>query len=389
MWRRLFAIAIASTLAACRACESAPAPVDVGPKLELELDALRERARVPAIGWAWVTRDSAIEGAVGMADVQAREPAGATTAFEAASIAKTVIASCVMQLVEARKLELDADVSGYVGFAVRHPHFTTPITIRELLTHTASVVDLEETQANGTVPLSDFLGSYFADAGSRGVFLDARPGTKSAYSNAGASLAALAVERVAGVRFDELARRRVFEPLGMTTTAFGRSSLPSSARVARGYSMRGAMFDEAPAPSHALWPVVDLFTTPRDLARFTRAILRGGELDGARILSAESVAAMLRVQLPDAAPAEALGWQLRTIGGRPVVGHEGEDRGASTGVYLDVEAGAGALVLANGDAFQSNDPERGRALESILDVLLGRARTSSRRDGRLRSPDAD
>jgi CubicO group peptidase (beta-lactamase class C family) len=329
---------------------------------------------VPAIGWAAVTRDAQSTGAVGLADVERREPATSTTAFEAASIAKTIIATCVMQLVEEGRLTLDADVSRYVGFPVRHPRLPAPITLRQLLTHTASIADREETRAGADVPLADFLRSYFADAGSRAVFLDAAPGASFAYSNVGPSLAALAVERVTGACFADLARARVFAPLGMHSTAFGHDALPAGTRIATPYAMRGERFVRLPPPSHALYPVVDLFSTPDDLSRFGRAILRGGEIDGVRILSNASVSEMLRVQLPEAAPGDALGWQVRTFGGRRVVGHEGEDSGASTGLYLDMASGAGAVVVANGDAFQGEDSERATALGDLVEKLLASAR---------------
>ena len=174
------------------------------------------------------------------------------------------------------------------------------------------------------------------------MFLDAAPGTSMTYSNVGPSLAALAVERVTGARFADRARARVFAPLGMQTTAFGLDALPAGARVAAPYATRGPTFVRLPAPSHVLYPVVDLFSTPRDLARFARAILRGGELDGVRILTQSSIDEMLRVQLPDAAPDDALGWQVRSFGGRRVVGHEGEDSGASTALYLDISPPAPA-----------------------------------------------
>ena len=287
------------------------------------------------------------------------------------------------------RLSLDADVSAYVGFPVRHPRLPAPITLRHLLTHTAALADREETRAPGGPALGDFLGGYFADAGARAVFLDAGPGTTMAYSNVGPSLAALAVERASGTRFADRARERVFAPLGMRATAFGQDALPAGSRVAAPYAARGDGFVRLSPPSHVLYPVVDLFSTPRDLARFARAIARGGELDDVRILSAPSVSEMLRVQLPDAAPGEALGWQARTFGGRSVVGHEGEDSGVSTGLYLDPTSGSGAIVLANGDAFQGDDGERAAAIGGLLEELLGAARSSATRESRIRSPDGD
>jgi CubicO group peptidase (beta-lactamase class C family) len=332
---------------------------------------------VPAVGWALVTRDSEASGAVGNADVEHSEPAHATTSFEAASIAKTVIAICVMQLVESGKLSLDTDVSRYVGFPVRHPRLPAAITLRHLLTHTASIADRDDTRTGGAMPLGHFLEGYFADAGSRGVFLDAGPGTSAMYSNVGPSLAALAVERVTKARFADVARVRVFEPLGMTATAFGNDALPAGTQLAAPYAAQGDGFKRLPTASHALYPVVDLFSSSRDLARLARVVLRGGELDGARILSQASVDEMFRVQLPDAAPDDALGWQVRTIGGHRVVGHEGEDAGASTGMFVDIASGVGALFLANGDAFQSDAKERATALGELLEMLLATARSSA------------
>ena len=385
--QRWLVVLLAGACASCQACgggsstedagSHAPARLDAGAPASIDVEPFRAGARVPAVGWASVTRDLESSGAVGMANVERSEPASATTAFEAASIAKTIIATCVMQLVEAKTLALDADVSSYVGFPVRHPRLPAPITLRLLLTHTASIADREETRAAGGVALGDFLAGYFADAGNRGTFLDAAPGTRMSYSNVGPSLAALAVERVTGVRFADRARARVFEPLGMKTTAFGVDALPPGVHLAAPYIARGSSFIRLPPPSHALYPVVDLFSTPRDLARFARAMLRGGELDGVRVLARESVDEMLRVQLPDAAPDDALGWQVRSFGGRRVVGHEGEDAGASTAIYLDRASGTGAILLANGDAFQGEDEARAAALGELVERLLAVQRASA------------
>ncbi len=383
MVRRLFLLVVTFGLltASCRGCAETqaaePPPADTHDanivRGAVDVEGHRARARVPAIGWAHVDLNAETCGAVGSADLEGHVAATAETAFETASIAKTVIAVCVLQLVEETRLSLDVDVSSYVGFPVRHPRRPGAVTLRHLLTHTAGIADLEETRAPGTIALGAFLGAYFADAGARGIFLDAGVGSTRSYSNVGPSLAALAVERVTGTTFGVHAKKRVFDPLRMRTTGFGRGTFPPDTKIATPYASRGESFVRLPPPSHALYPVVDLFSTPRDLARFARAILRGGELDGARILSVASVEEMLRVQLPDVAPDDALGWQIRTFAGRRVVGHEGEDTGASTGLYVDDEAGTGAVVLANGDAFQSDDETRTLALGELVAKLLASA----------------
>jgi CubicO group peptidase (beta-lactamase class C family) len=367
-------LALAIGCASCRKPAPAPAPApDASSTESLPLEAIRARARVPAVAWAHVTKVGQRSGASGLSDVEKRELATAQTPFEAASIAKPLIATCVMQLVEEGRLSLDADVSLIVGFAVRAPGTRAPVTLRQLLSHTASIADDARTGAPRTVPLGEFLAGYF-DGGARATaFFDAGPGRNVAYSNVGPALAALAVERASGARFADRVKARIFEPLRMTTATFDpppRAAVPYRARTTAGGWDASPKYDRLDPPSHALYPVVDLFASADDLGRFARAILRGGELDGARVLGEASVRQMLTVQAEGEAGGEALGWQARRFGDAGTFGHEGEDRGASTGLFVDLDRGTGAVVLTNGDAFQSDDAGRAAALAELVEVLL-------------------
>lgn len=273
-----------------------------------------------------------------------------------------------MQLVEARKLDLDTDASLYLPFRLRSPQApNVVITLRMLLAHVASIVDPEGSLAREprTTPLTRHLEDVFFDRRHRPraeAFSTAAPGTAMRYSNVGVSLAALAVERVSGEPFSSYAAAHVFVPLRMAHATYGTppndAALPHRGRT------------PLPRPSHALYPIVDLHASADDLGRFARAVLRGGELDGARILSAASVEEMLRPAFPAIAPDQALGWQIRTFADRTTVGHEGEDQGASTAMFLDRKSGAAAIVLTNGDAFTSGEASRASALDSFLTDLL-------------------
>ena len=297
----------------------------------------RERAKVPAIAYGAVTRErDALLGADGAAD--------ANTTFEAASIAKPLIAVAVMQLEAERLLDLDADVSTYVGFTVKHPTDPTPLTLRMLLTHTSSIKDDETSAAPGGPPLDSFLQKYLARPE---AFAGEGPGVKSVYSNVGPSLAALAVEVVSKTPFAQHVKKRIFDPLKMTRTTFNVPVEP--------FAPPHSGAERLPPSSHALWPVVDLFSTATDLTRFMRALLRGELVDPLKQKTMFT---------------EGLGWQMRKFGGRWVSGHEGEDKGASTGLYLDPSAGTGAVFLANGDAFTSNDPNRAKALQDLVEALF-------------------
>jgi CubicO group peptidase (beta-lactamase class C family) len=378
---------------ACGGCaDEATSRPALGPAIDIELH--RSRARVPAIAWAAFSAGSrgTSTGAVGHADIEANVLATDATPFEVASIAKMVIGVAVMQLVDEKRVSLDEDISSWVGFSVRAPGARTPITLRHLLTHTSSIIDGPETAAKRDVELGDFLHGYLADAGASSVFLDASPGAVASYSNVGPSLAAFVVERVTHMRFADRVAMQIFEPLGMTTAFFLQPSARPPRPTATPYASRGTEVLRLAPPSHALYPVVDMFASARDLVRFGRAIVRGGELDGVRILRTETVAEMLHVPF-DAAPDDALGFQVRTFGGARVFGHEGEDVGASTGLYIDLAAHTGAVVLANGDAFHSEDPVRTKALGDLVEKLLRHAACVASavapENTQKRSPDGD
>jgi len=272
-----------------------------------------------------------------------------------------------MQLVEDGKLDLDGDVSAHVGFPVRHPRFPRErISLRMLLTHRASIHDVVDDlrAASADLPLGGFAKRYLAR---ESAFSTARPGTANEYSNVGVALAAFAVERTSGESFARFSARRVFEPLRMKSTAW---SATASTSPAIPYALREGRQVALRQPSHAVYPAADLYSSARDLALFARAILGGGELAGIRILNAERVRAMLRADADGGPPDQALGWQLRTVGGARVAGHEGEDDGASTALFLDLAAGTGAVVLTNSDAFGSGDTPRAAAIQTLLADLL-------------------
>jgi len=302
-------------------CKRPPPPEPPPSSLDDTVRPYYDRARVPAIGYAAITANRANVGVIG---------AKPDTVFAAASIAKTIVATCVMQIAAEALVDLDADVSRYLGFPVKRP-----VTLRMLLAHTSSMTD-DFTELEKAGDLEPFLRTYVQSA----HYSDDAPGARMQYSNAGTALAALVVEKVRKKPFAEVTRERVFRPLGMTATEW--------------------------RPKRAVYPAVDLWSTPADLARFGRMVLRDGELDDTRVLSRASVGDMLR----PSPPGEALGWQVRTLGRFHVVGHEGEDKEASTGLYLDRTEGTGAVVLASGDAFASGDKARAQAIGDLTIALL-------------------
>jgi CubicO group peptidase (beta-lactamase class C family) len=133
---------------------------------------------------------------------------GADTPVRIASVSKLVVALAAHRLADAGRLDLDADVSRYLGWSLRNPaHPEAPISIRQMLRHESSLSD-----AGGYTFL---LGERMRDKVGPDSFSKAAPGTAFDYSNLNHALVGEAIEKVTGQRFDAAARTLVLEPLAI------------------------------------------------------------------------------------------------------------------------------------------------------------------------------
>lgn len=341
------------------------------------LGPLMDRARVPGLAIATVRRGvvSTTRG-FGLADAARGIPVVPSTIFATASISKLVTAASVMQLVETGKLALDEDVSRAAAFTVRNPAFpNVPITVRMLLAHVSSIADDPAVLASATsrgdpsTGLGDFLRAALTPPRARASFLDAAPRTTHRYSNVAVSLAALLVERRSGESFDAYSRAHVLEPLGIRGARWRLAELDTS-RVAVPHRWIGTGYEPTGHVGHALYPVVDLRATAGEIATLLAAFANHGALGDARILRADTLARMLEPVAPALEPSQGLVFQRAELDGQTLWGHEGEDQGATTMAFFDPASGDGAVVLANGDAFASEDPARAEAMREILKTAL-------------------
>jgi len=171
----------------------------------------------------------------------ASKPVDAHTLFRIASISKMMTTLGLMRLVEAGKVDLDADVSTYLGFSLRNPHFPDqPIVLRHLLTHTSSLRDEAGYSWGTDVALKDVLvpGSRLHGEGKMWA-ANAGPGAYFTYCNLGWGVIGTIMERVTGERFDRLMRRLLVEPLGLHA-GYNPSELPAAdvANIATLYRKR-------------------------------------------------------------------------------------------------------------------------------------------------------
>jgi CubicO group peptidase (beta-lactamase class C family) len=159
-------------------------------------------------------------------------PVTAATRFRVASITKTTVALGVMRLVEQGRIDLDADVSDYLGFTLHNPHYPGhAITPRMLLTHTSSLRDGEVYAFPLGTALADAFrpdSSYWEEGAHFAAPLpgtDTAPGRYFTYCNLGYGVLGTLIECISGERFDVYMARHVLEPLGLGAT-FDVRSLP-------------------------------------------------------------------------------------------------------------------------------------------------------------------
>ncbi len=280
----------------------------------------------------------------GFADAEARTPVSPeTTLFRTGSVTKLFTWTAVMQLVEQGKLDLDADVNRYLDFKLPQTHGVA-VTLRHLMTHRGGFQETLKNlgaQRSGHVDLAGYVRNNIPDQ----IY---KPGTTPSYSNYGAALAGYIVERVAGVPFDQYVETNIHAPLGMRVATL-RTPLPAdlAAQMSKGYVLASGAAGDFEVVNG--YPAGSQSASGLAMGRFMAAFLNGGELDGKRILKAETVAMMLdTVTAYD--PRQngiALGFYEETRNGLRIVGHGGDTVYFHSDLHLVPAARLGFFVSYN------------------------------------------
>ena len=293
-----------------------------------------------------VVKDGQIltERGYGYADVAARTPVDPKlTLFRPGSVSKLVTWTAVMQLVEQGKIDLDADVNGYLDFKIPARE-GQPITMRNLMQHVAGF----EEQAKGIIsedPKAPGFEALLKQWVPQRVFA---PGKTPAYSNYGASLAGYIVQRLSGEPFDTYVENHIFQPLDMQHSSF-RQPLPAAlaSLMSKGYEL-------ASDPAHPFEiigpaPAGAMSSPAEDMAHFMIAHLQNGEYHGNRILSAATAEMMHNSPLTLLPPLNRmeLGFFETNINGREVIGHLGDTDYFHTSLHLFLKEGVGFYVSFN------------------------------------------
>jgi CubicO group peptidase (beta-lactamase class C family) len=298
----------------------------------------------------------------GLADVATQRPVDARTTFHGFSVTKTFTALAVVQLAQARRVDLNELVRSYLPTMP----YAGDIRLRHVLTHTAGLPNPLPLSWVHT-PEEDARfdrDAFFATVVPKHTKLRSAPGERFAYSNLGYVLLGQLIERITGVRYEEAIRRAILEPAGIRPPDLG-FTYPTDNTHATGYLR---------TPSLLSFILPLMFDTHRHLGERTgrwrsfKPFLLNGAAYGGTLGTATGYRQYLQALLTDGALLQpawrerlftecitnngqrtgmAMGWFTGTLNGHAYVAHAGGGGGYYAEIRLYPALGRGSVVLFN------------------------------------------
>jgi CubicO group peptidase (beta-lactamase class C family) len=274
----------------------------------------------------------------GVSNLELNVPTKPETIFQSGSVGKQFTATAVMMLVEAGKIGLEDPLTKYFPGA---PSSWQQVTVRELLSHTAGFTDYPK----------DFdLRKDYTEAELvkivEAIPLAYPPGTSWSYSNLGYLTLGILIHKVTGEFYGDFLARRIFRPLGMTTTRIISEADIIPNRSA-GYRLVNGEVKNQEWVSPTLNTTADgaLYFSIPDLAQWDAALYTD------RLLKKSSLAQMWTVTpLRNGQPNSGhygYGWFIEQQNGHRLIEHQGEWQGFETQISRYVDDQLTVVVLTN------------------------------------------
>ncbi len=312
----------------------------------------------------------------GLADGPKGMAATPDTVYQWGSIAKVVTVTAIMQLREKGLVDLDAPISRYLDYFPSE----YPITVLQLLNHSAGMPEANLAHKlwnldGKPLPDPDLAARAYVDEFTGSIF---EPGSASAYANPHLLLAGQIVAEVSGKPYAEYARENILTPLGMENTDFTYSS-EAMIEKAAAHAVPANQVEGIIAAFNGVWELGDVADFFREVddryawirryntmaswgglkgpaseaIRFMQMHLNGGEFDGVRILSPESVSLMQEIQLSTKGdPLQfTLGWFVTDDSEHPYVEHAGGGVGIRDLMRLYPKEGLAIVLMSNAGGY--------------------------------------
>ena len=308
------------------------------------------------------------------------------TIFRIASVSKVVVALGIMRLYEQGKVSITEDISKYLGYTVRNPHYPNDIiTLEMLMTQTSSISDGADNEkgydgvngASDYVKLEELLvntnSPYYLDR----TFRNYRPGEHWEYSNFGCGILACIIEKVSGIYFSDFIRQEVLLPLGIDGS-FKASDIIKKDKISSLYVYNSEKDDFRLTRNKDLFlkyeyrrfPLGDnfrmaaggLFISANDLSKIMQMLMNYGTYNNVKVFEKATIEFMKETHwegTSDEPEYYKKGLQLQILdhyAEKPIYGHFGSAYGVRSFMMFNEEVGM--IFITNG-ANVGDNPERG------------------------------
>ena len=301
--------------------------------------------------------------------VHNHDPVTPRSLFHMASITKTFVATSIMQLVEAGRINLDTPVVQYLPyFRIADDRYQT-ITVRQMVTHTSGMPDVGDNEWDKPQYDDGALERYVRSLSNQKLIF--APGTDFRYSNMAFEVLGDLIAKVSGESFDDYVQHHILTPLKMRdSTLLIKKTDPRLMTWGHERDKDGHVFPSKVYPYNRMHsPSSNLHSNVEDMARWALANLNHGELDGRRILNEQTYDIMWKPahKLSDS-DGVGISWFPGEYRGQATVSHGGGDTGYATFLVLLPEKKIAVVFMANCDWAGKG---RGQIAHAALDVALG------------------
>ena len=326
---------------------------------ETKIDSLMQQYKMVGLSVAVVKKGQIIyTHAFGLRNIETAAPLTDSSIFRIASISKSFSATAIMQLVQAKKLSLNDDVSKLIGFPVRNPKFSNKvITLKMLMSHTSSINDSRGYFTYDSINPAKSANSFLC-------YNNYAPGKGYQYCNYNFNMIGAIIEKASGERFDQYIKKHILDPLhlyaGYEVAALDSSkfaTLYECDSVTKQYTAADAyaqnknkinnyiMGESTPVFS----PTGGMKISAADLAKYMMMHMNFGEYNGIRIMSKKSAKIMQRkVSDGDGGYGLAIETKKDLIPGKTMKGHTGSAYGLYSIMFFQPKEKFGIVAITNG-----------------------------------------
>ena len=244
----------------------------------------------------------------GYASLEDKKASTPDSIYRIASISKVEVAIGLLMLYDKGLVDIDEDVSKYLGYKVVNPNYPNDkITLRMIMSQSSSICDDVYDNANSTddyIPLKDILSN-------KDTYLKSKPGKDFMYSNLGCGILACVIEKMTNTFFPDYIVKELLEPLGIYS-GFRLENLKYPENLVGHYFYNEKEdnftlyrnYDSFKKVQCLKYPIGDnyrgvaggLYITSKDLYKIMQMLMHKGIYNGVRILKEETVKEMEKVQ---------------------------------------------------------------------------------------------